>query len=111
MRQHDVALVHDYLLVMRGAERTFSAMAGCWPEAPVHTTLFDPVGTEGRFAGRDVRTSHLQRLGVRQQGSRKMLPLFPSAVERMALGDAKVVVSSSSAFAHGVNLPDEAMHI
>jgi glycosyltransferase involved in cell wall biosynthesis len=86
-------------------------MAACWPEAPVHTTLFDPVGTEGRFAGRDVRTSHLQRLGVRQQGFRKMLPLFPGAVERMDLGDADVVVSSSSAFAHGVNVPDHAIHI
>jgi glycosyltransferase involved in cell wall biosynthesis len=111
MRRQDVALVHDYLLVMRGAERTFAAMAECWPDAPIHTTLFDDEGTEGRFAGRDVRTSGLQRLGLRQQGFRKMLPLFPGAVERMDLGTPDVVVSSSSAFAHGVRVPDEAVHI
>lgn len=26
-----VALVHDYLLTPRGAERTFAAIAACWP--------------------------------------------------------------------------------
>jgi glycosyltransferase involved in cell wall biosynthesis len=111
MRQQEVALAHDYLLVMRGAERTFSAMAECWTDAPIHTTLFDPVGTEGRFAGRDIRTSYLQQLNVRQQGFRKLLPLFPGAVEGLNLGTPDVVVSSSSAFAHGVRIPDEALHV
>ena len=41
------ALVHDYLLVMRGAERTFAAMADCWPEASVRTLLYDQRGTRG----------------------------------------------------------------
>src|SRR6185437_15907909 len=44
-----VALVHDYLLVRRGAERTFEAIAECWPEAPIYTLLYDPEGSEGRF--------------------------------------------------------------
>ena len=36
-----VGLVHDYLLVMRGAERTFAAIAECWPDAPIYTLLYD----------------------------------------------------------------------
>lgn len=36
-----VGLGHDYLLVMRGAERTFEAIAALWPEAPVYTLLYD----------------------------------------------------------------------
>ncbi len=47
-----LALVHDYLLVLRGAERTFAAMTDAWPEAPIVTLLYDEAGTEGRFAGR-----------------------------------------------------------
>ena len=47
-----LALVHDYLLVLRGAERTFAAMADVWPEAPIVTLLYDEEGTDGRFAGR-----------------------------------------------------------
>lgn len=105
------ALVHDYLLVLRGAERTFAAMSDIWPTAPVYTLLYDPEGTEGRFAGHPVTASALQRTGVRQGGFRKLLPLFPLAVERLALGDPSVVVSSSSAFAHGVRPPAGAVHV
>ncbi len=42
-----IALVHDYLLVLRGAERTFAAMTDVWPEAPIFTLLYDEAGTRG----------------------------------------------------------------
>jgi glycosyltransferase involved in cell wall biosynthesis len=108
---HRVALVHDYLLLMRGAERGFAEIAACWPEAPIYTLLYDPEGTEGRFAGRTVRTSYLQRLGVGQRGFRRLLPLLPRATESLALDDCDLVISSSSAFAHGVRAPKGAPHI
>ena len=106
-----VTLVHDYLLVLRGAERTFAEMAACWPRAPISTLLYDSVGTEGRFAGRNVTTSYLQHLGVRQRGFRALLPLFPFAAERLALEPCDLLVSSSSAFAHGVRAPAGATHV
>lgn len=106
-----VGLAHDYLLVMRGAERTFAAIAGCWPRAPIYTTLYDARGTEGRFEGREVKTSYLQRLGVRQRGFRLMLPLYPRAVERLPVAGHRLVVSSSSAFAHGVRPGPGALHV
>jgi glycosyltransferase involved in cell wall biosynthesis len=106
-----VALVHDYLLVHRGAERTFAAMAECWPEAPIFTLLYDAGAMGHAFAGRDIRPSYLQRLGVRQKGFRPLLPLFPKAAERLPVHDFDVVVSSSSAFAHGVRPRPDAVHI
>ena len=106
-----VALVHDYLLVMRGAERTFAAMAELWPLAPIFTLLYDEEGTQGRFAGRTVVTSSLQRLGTRQANFRALLPLFPDAVQRFPLDGYDCVVSSSSAFAHGVRPARGARHI
>jgi glycosyltransferase involved in cell wall biosynthesis len=107
----DVALVHDYLLVMRGAERTFAAMADCWPEAPIATLLYDAESTAHRFDGRAIATSVLQRLPVRQRGFRALLPLLPYAAERLDTGSAKLVVSSSSAFAHGVRTPGGGAHV
>jgi glycosyltransferase involved in cell wall biosynthesis len=105
------ALVHDYLLVMRGAERTFAAMAECWPDSPIYTLLYDRDGTGGQFADRDVRTSYLQRLGVSQSGFRRLLPLFPRAVESLNLKQHDLIISSSSAFAHGVRKSDDAVHV
>jgi glycosyltransferase involved in cell wall biosynthesis len=106
-----IALAHDYLLVLRGAERTFAAMADVWPEAPIFTLLYDEEGTGGRFAGRSVTTSPLQRLGIRQHGFRALLPLLGPATRRLALGDVDCVLSSSTAFAHGVRKPPGARHV
>ena len=106
-----IALVHDYLLVLRGAERTFAAMTDVWPQAPIFTLLYDEQATQGRFAGRSVTTSALQRLGADQESFRAMLPLFPLAVRRLDLSGFDTVVSSSSAFAHGVRPPAGAKHL
>ncbi len=105
------ALVHDYLLVMRGAERTFAAIAGCWPKAPIHTLLFDAVATSGHFGGRKIHPSPLQRLGVGQQGFRRLLPVLPLAAERLPIAGHDLVISSSSAFAHGVRVGEGAIHV
>jgi glycosyltransferase involved in cell wall biosynthesis len=106
-----VALIHDYLLVMRGAERTFAAMADLYRQAPIFTLLYDREGTRERFAEHSVTTSPLQRLGASQANFRRLLPLYPPAVERLKLPPCDVVLSSSSAFAHGVRVPAGAVHV
>jgi glycosyltransferase involved in cell wall biosynthesis len=110
-RARSIAIAHDYLLVMRGAERTFAAIADLYPDAPIFTLLYDEQGTAGRFAGRSVTTSPLQHLGVGQNGFRRLLPLYPFAVRRLAPAPCEAVVSSSSAFAHGLRVPPGAVHV
>lgn len=106
-----IGLVHDYLLVMRGAERTFAAISDIWPDDPIYTLLYDEEATEHRFAGREVLTSPLQRTRVRQRGFRRLLPLFPWAVRRLPVQQHDLVISSSSAFAHGVRVRPDAVHV
>jgi glycosyltransferase involved in cell wall biosynthesis len=106
-----VALAHDYLLVMRGAERTFAAIADIYADAPILTLLYDEHGTSGRFAERTVMTSSLQRLGLNQASFRRLLPLYPTAVGRLRPPPSDVLLSSSSAFAHGVPAPEGAVHV
>jgi glycosyltransferase involved in cell wall biosynthesis len=106
-----LALAHDYLLVMRGAERTFAAMAELYPEAPIFTLLYDEAGTDGRFTGRKVTTSPLQRAGVGQDSFRRLLPLYPWAAGRLRPEDCEVVLTSSSAFAHGLRVPPQAIQV
>jgi glycosyltransferase involved in cell wall biosynthesis len=106
-----IVLAHDYLLVMRGAERTFGAIADLYPRAPIFTLLYDERGTDGYFAGRSITTSPLQRLGVGQRTFRRLLPLYPLAVGRLELPASDLVLTSSSAFAHGVRIPEGALHV
>jgi glycosyltransferase involved in cell wall biosynthesis len=107
-----VTLVHDYLLVMRGAERTFAAITDCYPHASIATLLYDPTRTAGRFDHRQVRTSFLQPVAASQRRFRRYLPLLPLAAERLPLDEnARVVISSSSAFAHGVRPAEGVTHV
>ena len=40
-----VALVHDFLLDLRGAERVFLALCDMFPQADLFTAIYDPAGT------------------------------------------------------------------
>src|SRR5919201_419523 len=106
-----VALVHDFLLDMRGAERVFLALCDLFPQADLFTAIYDERGTEARFAGRRVQTSFLQALRPTARTFRPLLPLYPAAMESLDLRGYDLVLSSSSAWAHGV-IPDEgAVHV
>ncbi|HYI17078.1 MAG TPA: glycosyltransferase [Solirubrobacteraceae bacterium] len=106
-----VALVHDFLLDLRGAERVFAALCDAWPEADVYTAVYDARGTEGRFAARSPRTSFLQRVRPTARTFRPLLPLYPHAIESLDLRGYEIVVSSSSAWAHGVLVDPGAVHV
>ena len=105
-------LVHDYLLVLRGAERTFAAMTDVWPQAPIATLLYDEAGTAGRLRGAlRARPRGSSCLGAEQRNFRALLPLLPFAAAALPVDDHDVIVSSSSAFAHGVRKRPGSLHL
>ena len=106
-----VALIHDFLLDLRGAERVFAAICDAYPEADVFTAVYDPVGTEGRFAARDPQASFLQKLRPTARTFRPLLPMYPHAIESLDLRGYDLVISSSSAWAHGVLVDPGATHV
>jgi glycosyltransferase involved in cell wall biosynthesis len=106
-----VMLVHDYLLVMRGAERSFAAICDLWPGANVATLLYDHEVFRTRLGGHPVRTSPLQHLHARQPTFKALLPAMPWAAEHLDVSGHDLVVSSSSAFAHGVRVDPGATHV
>src|SRR3954453_21599031 len=106
-----IALVHDFLLDLRGAERVFAAICDTWPGADVFTAVYDETGTEGRFAARNPQASFLQKLRPTSRTFRPLLPFYPHAVESLDLRGYDVVISSSSAWAHGVLVDPGATHV
>ncbi|MGH2763062.1 MAG: glycosyltransferase [Thermoleophilaceae bacterium] len=109
--QRRIALVHDFLVSLRGADRVFLEMCSLWPEADIFTPVYDEEGTAGRFSGRPVHTSFLQKLRPDRRTFRALLPLYPAAVESFDLSGYDVVVSSSSAWAHAVVCDENAVHV
>ena len=111
MPADEPALVADYLIFFRGAERTFAQMAECWPQAPIYTIAYRGGATAGRFEGREIRTSFLQRLGLNRHWYRYAMPLLPRAAESLPVGEHRTIVSSSFGFAHGVRPGPGAVHV
>src|SRR3954451_20141003 len=106
-----VALIHDFLLDLRGAERVFAAICDAYPDADVFTAVYDPVGTEGRFEARSPQASFLQKLRPTARTFRPLLPFYPAAIESLDLRGYDIVISSSSAWAHGVLVDPGAVHV
>jgi glycosyltransferase involved in cell wall biosynthesis len=105
-----VALVHDYLTEMGGAERVVLALTRMFPDAPLYTSVYDPQ-TCAQFSDRDVRTTLMQRLTRRKAVTKGLFALFPVAFRRLDLSGFDIVISSSSGFAHHVRVPPSTLHV
>jgi glycosyltransferase involved in cell wall biosynthesis len=105
------ALVHDFLVDVRGAERVFEVLCATYPDADVFAGIYDGRGTEGRFADRGVTATWLQHLRPNARTFRVLLPLYPRAIEALDLHAYDLVISSSSAWAHGVRVRPDAVHV
>jgi glycosyltransferase involved in cell wall biosynthesis len=107
-----MAFVHDFLVSYGGAERVLESLIKLDREAPIYTLLFDAEAMKGRFDGREIRTSFLQKLPkfIRKR-YRWLLPLFPVAVESFDLRAFDVVVSSSGAWSKGIVTRLRTLHI
>lgn len=107
-----VALLHDWLVGFRGGERVLESFCRLFPEADIYTLFFAPKSTSSTIERHKIYTSSLNALpGVRQH-YRKLLPLFPWAVEGMRLEhDYDLVISSSHCVIKGMSIPEGTRHI
>jgi glycosyltransferase involved in cell wall biosynthesis len=97
-----VAIAHDYLATIGGAERVFLSIARALPDAPIYTSLYEPSLVTPAFHELDVRPSVLNRLRFVRRNYRVALPALPLAMRQLNV-DADVVVCSSSGWSHGVH--------
>jgi glycosyltransferase involved in cell wall biosynthesis len=95
-----VALAHDYLTQRGGAERVVLSMLAAFPEAELHTLLYDPAGTFPEFSAARIRACPLNRVSPFRRNHRLAFPVLAPFTSRLRI-DADVVVCSSSGWAHG----------
>jgi len=107
-----VALVHDYLLKVGGAERVLKTLSEMYPDAPIYTLLYDEKRIGDYFDKKRIKVSSLQNLPkFLRNRHRYLLPFMPQAIEGFDLGEVDLILSSSGAFSHGVVSNVKAKHI
>lgn len=109
-----VALVHDYLTKLGGAEKVLQVLHEIYPKAPIYTLLYDKQGTKGIFEKDNYKiiTSSLQnKPAFIRKRSKLLLNKFPQAIEEFNFSDFDVVISDSNSFAHGIITGPETLPI
>lgn len=107
-----LALVHDWVTAIGGAERCLEVFHELWPEAPLFTLVYAEASIEKLGFPKDkVHASFIQRLRKAEQKYRSYLPFFPMAIEQFDLSDYDVILSSSHCAAKGVITRADQFHI
>ena len=87
------AIVHYWLLNMRGGEKVVEALCRLLPGADIFTLFYDPDRVSETIRRHRVQSSFLQPF---RKGYRSLLPLMPMALENFDLRGYDLVVSSES---------------
>lgn len=105
-----IALVHELLTMRGGAERVLRILAKMFPDAPIYTLLYDEKKLGDWFPKERVRTSIVQP-ATRQFNHHLYLRQFPKAVESWDFSEFDLVISTSSAFTHGIITNGKPKHL
>lgn len=106
-----VAIVHDWLNQMGGAENVLEVMVSIFPDAPVFTTIYGPDLMTPAYKRWDIRTSWLNHAPAIHRHHQPYLPLYPAAVRSLDLRGYDLILSNKSGFIHGVKTHPGQVHL
>lgn len=106
-----VAIIHYWLVGMRGGERVLERLIHLFPEADIYTHVYDPDSMSSTIRSRPVKTTFIQKLPGSRKHYQKYLPLMPMALEELDLRGYDLILSSESGPAKGVITPPGALHV
>lgn len=107
----NVALVHDWLNQMGGAEDVLEVFGGLFPQAPVYTSLYWREKMPAHYQSWDIRCNFINQLPFAQRHQQLYFPLYPLAFEQFDFQGYDLVISNKSGFCHGILTGSETVHI
>lgn len=102
------AIIHYWLVNMRGGEKVLEALCRLLPDADIFTLFYDPEKVSPLIRSRNVKASFLNPF---KRFYRSLLPVMPYALEHFDLRGYDLVVSSESGPAKGVLTASDTRHI
>ncbi len=106
-----IALVHDWLNNLGGAERVLIELHKIFPRAPIYVLFYNKKFVQEFLPEADIKTSSLQKIPFITKLYRYLFFLMPSAIESFDLSDFDIVISSSVIFSKGLVLKPKTRHI
>lgn len=108
-----IAIVHDWLISVGGAEKVLGQFLLLFPEADLFSAL-DFMEEEERkriIHGRHAKTSIIGKLPFAKKAYRFFIPFFYKSIEKLDLKEYDIILSSSHSIAKGVKKHPHQKHI
>ena len=106
-----LALVHDWLNQIGGAEDVLVSLVQQYPQSPIYTSIYAPELMPPFYQDWDIRTLWMDKLPAIHQYHQPYLPLYPLAWQGLDLSDYELILSNKSGFCHGILTGPETLHI
>ena len=99
-----IALLHDWLNQLGGAEDVLETLHGMYPAAPVYTSIYDRARMPARWRAWDIRSTWLDRLPLIHRKQQPFMPLFAWVWAHTRIPvEHDVLLSTKSAFCIGAS--------
>lgn len=106
-----VAIVHYWLVGMRGGEKVLEALCRMFPEADIFAHVYDPNAISATIKAHRIQTTFIARLPFATRSYKSYLALMPLALEQLDLRGYDLIISSESGPAKGIIPPPAALHV
>ncbi len=106
-----LALVHDWLNQIGGAEDVLETLMALYPNTPLYTSIYAPDLMPPAYRGWDIHTQWIDRMPGIHNHHQPYLPLYPLSWGGLDLSEYDMVLSNKSGFCHGFKHGDQTLHI
>jgi glycosyltransferase involved in cell wall biosynthesis len=106
-----VAIIHYWLVGMRGGEKVVESLCRLYPQADLFVHVFKPEATSPLIRSHRVTETMIGRLPFAARLYKNYLPLMPMALEQLDLRGYDLIISSESGPAKGIVPPPGSIHI
>jgi glycosyltransferase involved in cell wall biosynthesis len=105
------AIVHYWLVNMRGGEKMLEALLEMFPEADIYTHVYNPKAVSASINRHHVYTSRINKFPFAKKLYQLYMPFMPNALIDFNLQHYDLVISSEAGPAKGVVANPNAYHI
>jgi glycosyltransferase involved in cell wall biosynthesis len=105
-----VALVHDWMNQMGGAEDVLAELVAMYAGAPIFTSIYARQLMPAAWQSWDIRPLWMDKLPGIYQHHQRYLPFYPAAFGGLRLSGYEVVITNKSGFCHMVKA-GKAVHV
>jgi glycosyltransferase involved in cell wall biosynthesis len=106
-----VAIIHYWLVGMRGGEKVIEALCEMYPQADIFTHVYVPESVSGIIRQHKVIPTFINALPRAARMYKTYLPLMPLALEQLDLRGYDLIISSESGPSKGIIPSSDALHV